>query len=548
MKLHMAVTAEPKVWANLARLEPLNEGESWVAFYDDTVFDRGTAGLVLTTKRLLQLRKGKVTWALLLNRIDELRIDRRAGNDCLVVPGWGLEQVFGDAADLQRFLAELSPRVQLKGTAPAEAAAPRTQAPATAATPLVEALKTRLDKPNVRAKLEKYVPLAAGEEYLAFHDSSIFETADSGLAATNRRLVSFKKQTTAWSVPLDQIQAVDVSSHAGWHEFCVHDGERAFTYVVGSLDQPQICDALASIVSAAQAKEGGADQAADLLPEHGAIAYTLKEAVHNPQARAELEQYAPLNEGEEYVAFYNSSLLHFGESGLLLTNQCLLHFKKDELVWSVELPDIAGIECAKGLNEIVFREEGGELFHMSIHRPQICRALAYLVAEAQGKAVGSLHGLHMTHGGEVALPLAERFFALETISGTSAERVLLRLRARFGFPHYCAWCKSPDVVSNQEVLLRAKVRVKSSLSRKVGGLLVGLLVPVAGAAIAWSGQGGEGDMEMVLSVPVCEKHQIALPLQWRLCDLDLPQPICFVDLGDRDYAAEVVRNNADLAE
>lgn len=549
MKLHLAASGQANVWGDLARCVQLGEGESFVAFYDETMRNKGTDGLLLTTRHLILLRKGKPTREVELDRIEALRVEKKLGATYLVahpVLG-GLEQAFYDRTELERFLTEASQRVRLKGASSAGAASPQAQAhsgpsSATAAHPQVEALKAPLNDPKVRAKLEQYVPLEEGEEYLACMTSNIFGSYDDGLVLTNQCLVSYKKQAIVWSVPLSEIQGIEYSKNS-WQELHVHAGGQTLAFSVRGTARQQTCEALASIVLAAQGKGGEAGPTLSLLPEHGGMTYTLQEAVLNPAIRAKLETYAPLEEGEEYLAFFNSGVVTSGDTGLLLTNQCLLSFNREKIEWSLKLKDLVGIEYSKVMNlhMLRFRERGGHTFQTSVAGLQellACRALAYLIAQAQGKAVGDLRGMHLIYGGEVVIPWRERFFTKEGFSGW------LVLRSAFAFPNYCAWCKSPDVVLNQEVRLRAKYWVKKgSMARQIGGLFLATVTLVGGLALYKSGQGLEGTLEMVLAVPACERHKVAVPPEWHLADLDLQQQVCFVDFRDRGYAEEVCRCN-----
>lgn len=75
-QFHQVPLTDQKARSNLAKFVPLAMDEEYLAFYDDTVFSRRTAGLVLTNQRLVRFKKRKILFSVPMGDVDVVDFKR----------------------------------------------------------------------------------------------------------------------------------------------------------------------------------------------------------------------------------------------------------------------------------------------------------------------------------------------------------------------------------------------------------------------------------------------------------------------------------------
>jgi hypothetical protein len=384
--------------------------------------------------------------------------------------------------------------------------------------------KAPFENPKVEANLSKLVPLQEGERYVAYYDATMLSRATAGMLLTTRRLVKFNKRKIS-ALMLQELEALSHKKAMGVHYLTAASAESILEQAFQ--DRSMLDDFQAEI-----SKRTDVGLSSSIV----GIAQALKAEVFNAGTRARLEKIVPLRDGEDYLACV-------ALSGLLLTSHRVLKFTGRSVTWSVDLDDLYSVAFERtiaGHHEL--RIVGGGRRHkvdlFGGEAAAVCRAIGYLIAEAQGLEAGSLDGIHIAGTSLVAVPSHPDYFEFEEQSVADGKACLV---VKAAFPPACAWCRSPEVACSREILLDGTIQYKQSAGKKVAAVLIA--GPLAGSIIG-ADRTFKGPFKLVLSA--CEDHQdTAAPprlnlhstLQW------WEGGVCLLDLRDTRYAEEFCRCN-----
>ncbi len=384
--------------------------------------------------------------------------------------------------------------------------------------------KAPFEDRKVQANLTMFVPLQEGERYVAYYDDTTFSKATAGMVLTTRRLVKFKKRKIR-ALTLEELDALSHKKAMGVNYLTVTSEE-------GILEQAFYDRSMLDDFQTEISKRTGIGLSGSIV----GISQTLKAEVFNPTTRARLEKTAPLREGEHYLACV-------ALSGLLLTSQRVLRFTKRSISWAVDLNNIYSVAFEKknDKHHELHVVGDGRRYKVDLFGGQsgaVCRVFGYLIAKAQGIEAGSLDGVHIAGSGLVAVPSHPDYFEFEeqpVLDGT----VCLIVKVKF--PPACAWCRSPEVTHNREILLDGMIQYKQSAGKKSAAILIA--GPLAGSIIG-ADKIFKGPFKFVL--PACEDHRdtSAAPRLELHSTMEYREGgVCLLDLKDMRYAEEFCRCN-----